>query len=205
MRQEEIAKKVQKLLNKYIPHPKIPLDHKDPFTLLVAVVLSAHCTDIRVNKVTPALFKLADTPKKMARLPKKTIEKLVHSCGLYQTKAKALSELSKILVKTYHGRVPKTLEELESLPGVGHKTASVVLVQAFSIPAFPVDTHIFRLARRWKLSSKNNVKNVEEDLKKLFPKKSWKKLHLQLIAFGKKYCPAKAHKKAACPICKELA
>ena len=194
---------VQKILEEYFPHPLIPLQHKDPYTLLIAVLLSARATDAKVNQITPFLFKKADTPKKMIALTVEEIQKIIQPIGLSPTKAKAIYALSKILLEKYQGKVPKSFEELEDLPGVGHKTASVVMAQAFQIPAFPVDTHIYRCARKWGLSKGKNVKKVEEDLKKLFPKKSWIKLHLQIILFARKYCPARSHKH--CPMCDALA
>lgn len=197
-------KQIQEILNSLFPSPAIPLYHLDPFTLLIAVLLSAQCTDERVNKVTKNLFALASTPEKMASLPVEEIEKIIHTCGLYKTKSKAISSLSQTLLTKFEGQVPKTLEELESLPGVGHKTASVVMIQAFGTPAFPVDTHIHRLAKRWGLSSGKNVVQTEEDLKKVFPKEDWAKVHLQMIYYARKYCPAKGHQIANCPICSLL-
>ncbi|MDN3504963.1 MAG: endonuclease III [Rhabdochlamydiaceae bacterium] len=194
-------KQIQSILEKEIPHLEIPLDHKDPYTLLVAVLLSAQCTDARVNLVTPALFALADNPKAMAQQNVSEIEDIIRPCGLAPTKSKAIFNLSKILVEKFNSIVPKTLPELESLPGVGHKTASVVLIQAFNIPAFPVDTHIWRCAKRWGLSEGKNVAQVERDLKALFPKESWARLHLQIILFARKYCPARNHNEKNCPIC----
>lgn len=196
--------KIASILNAHFPKPKIPLDHSSPFTLLIAVLLSARCQDARVNKITPELFALARTPKKMAALPVSKIQSIIRPCGLSPQKAKAISALSKILVEKFHSRVPRTLEELESLPGVGHKTASVVLAQAFHIPAFPVDTHIFRCAKRWHLSLGKTREQVERDLKALFPKSKWIKIHLQIIYFARTFCPALRHNKAQCPICKWL-
>jgi len=204
MNRKQKADLVATLLDKYVPNPKIPLKHKDAFTLLIAVLLSAQATDKKVNEITPALFKLASTPKKMSEQSLSDIEKIIRPIGLYKTKAKAIKNLSKILVEKFHSKVPKTFEELESLPGVGHKTASVVMCHAFDVPAFPVDTHIFRNARRWGLSSAKTVKKTEEDLKTLFPKKDWNKLHLQIITYSRQYCPAKAHKIEKCPICSKL-
>ena len=195
---------IQKLLNKYVPHPKIPLKHRDPYTLLIAVLLSAQCTDERVNQVTPELFALAKTPEAMATLPLSKIEAIIRPCGLYRTKARHTQQLSKMLVEKHRGQVPRTLKALEKLPGVGHKTASVVLCHAFGIPAFPVDTHIHRCAKRWDLSNGKSVVQTEKDLKKLFLKKDWEKLHLQIILYARKYCPARGHKIAKCPICKML-
>ncbi len=194
-------KKIKKLLNTLYPEPPIPLKHHDSYTLLIAVLLSAQCTDARVNKVTPPLFALANTPQKMIKLSIPQIEETIRSCGLSQRKAKAIWELSKILVEKYQGKVPDDFEGLESLPGVGHKTASVVMTQAFHKAAFPVDTHIHRLAKRWGLSSGKNVKETEKDLKAAFPKKDWNRLHLQMIYFGREYCQARKHDPAACPIC----
>ncbi|MCF7806146.1 MAG: endonuclease III [Simkaniaceae bacterium] len=195
---------VKRLLNKHFPHPAIPLKHHNAYTLLIAVLLSAQCTDARVNDITPLLFKEADTPEKMARLSAKQIEGIIRPCGLAATKSKAIRNLSKILVEQYNGHVPRTMEELEALPGVGHKTASVVMVQAFHRPAFPVDTHIFRCAQRWGLSSGKNVKQVEADLKELFAKATWGKVHLQIILFARAFCPARGHKVENCPICSAL-
>jgi endonuclease-3 len=189
------------LLDQYIPHPEIPLQHRDPYTLLIAVLLSAQCTDARVNQVTPALFARADTPEKMSQLEEEEIARLIRSCGLYRTKARAIRALSQILVEKYGGVVPRQLEALEALPGVGHKTASVVLVQAFHIPAFPVDTHIYRCARRWGLSRGKSVAPVERDLKRHFPPEEWGRRHLQIILFARQYCPAKGHDPQRCPLC----
>jgi len=198
------TKAVKEILDSLFPHPEIPLKHSSPYTLLIAVLLSAQSTDKRVNEVTPHLFQLADTPEKMSQLTVEQILKVIRPCGLGPTKARAIHKLSKILVQKYKGKVPKTLKELESLPGVGHKTASVVMIQAFHKPAFPVDTHIHRCAKRWGLSSGKNVKTTEEDLKRLFPKKDWNKLHLQIIYYARKYCPARNHKIPECPICSRL-
>jgi endonuclease-3 len=193
--------KIGRILDELHPLPPIPLAHEDAYTLLVAVVLSAQCLDSRVNEVTPKLFALADTPQAMAKLSVERIDSIVRPCGLAPTKAKNIRELSRLLVERHGGQVPKTLEELEALPGVGHKTASVVLVQAFGIPAFPVDTHIHRLAARWGLSSGKSVVQTERDLKALFPESDWGKRHLQIIYFGREYCPALRHDASACPIC----
>lgn len=198
------AKFIQATLQSLYGDPAIPLQHKDAYTLLIAVLLSAQCTDARVNLVTPHLFALADTPKKMASLPISTIENTIHSCGFFKVKARAIHRLSEILLEKYHGHVPDNFEDLETLPGVGHKTASVVMSQAFKHPAFPVDTHIWRLAKRWGLSEGKNVVQVEADLKALFPKKYWNALHLQMIYFGREYCPARGHSQENCPICKEI-
>lgn len=201
MTRKEIARKAQRILNKLYPEPPIPLHHRDSYTLLIAVILSAHCTDVRVNKVTPVLFAKASTPQKMIKLPVDEIEKIIHSCGLGPRKAQAIWEMSHILLDKYNGKVPDSFEALESLPGVGHKTASVVMSQAFHHPAFPVDTHIHRLAKRWGLSSGKSVKQTEKDLKELFPEKDWNRLHLQLIYFGREYCQARNHDPSLCPIC----
>ncbi len=187
---------LRKILNRFFPHPQIPLHHTSAFTLLIAVMLSAQCTDKRVNLVTPHLPK---TPKALAALSLREIEAIIKSCGFYHNKARALKETARIIAEE---GMPRTLEGLEKLPGVGHKTASVVMVQAYGKPAFPVDTHIFRLAHRWGLSKGKTVKAVEEDLKKIFPKRSWGKVHLQMIEAGRTYCTARGHKD--CPICKAL-
>lgn len=205
MRKKERAQFIQKTLDYYFPEPPIPLNHTDAYTLLIAVLLSAQCTDERVNKVTPALFKRANTPQAMAEVPVKEIESYIKTCGLSPTKSKAIQQLSQILVEKYDGKVPESFEELEALPGVGHKTASVVMAQAFHHPAFPVDTHIHRCAERWGLSIGKNVKQTEEDLKKSFPKKDWIKLHLQIIYFARTFCTAKKHNSENCPICSVLA
>jgi endonuclease-3 len=203
MKKSERAELVLKRLTKLYPNPPIPLDHSDPFTLLIAVLLSAQCTDERVNKVTPALFKRANTARKMAKVPVDEILELIRSCGLSPRKSKAISGLSKILVDKYKGKVPACFEALESLPGVGHKTAGVVMAQAFGVPAFPVDTHIHRLAQRWGLTSGKNVKQTEADLKKLFPEESWNALHLQIIYYGREHCSARGCDGTVCPICRE--
>ena len=192
---------IQEQLDSFFPETPIPLDHSDPYSLLIAVLLSAQCTDERVNKVTPHLFKLADNPFDMVRLTVPEIRAIVLPCGLSENKSKAIHRLSEILIEKYMGEVPQTFEALEELPGVGHKTASVVMSQAFGVPAFPVDTHIHRLAVRWKLTSGKNVVETEKDLKALFPRESWNKLHLQIIFYGRKYCPARAHDVEKCPIC----
>ncbi len=201
MRRSEKAERIRKVLDELYPSFEIPLDHEDPYTLLVAVLLSAQCTDVRVNEVTPRLFARASTPEAMAKLPVATIRSIIRPCGLAPAKSKAIKELSRILVAEHGGRVPQTFEALEALPGVGHKTASVVMVQAFGKPAFPVDTHIHRLAARWGLSSGRNVAQTERDLKKLFPEESWGRVHLQLIYFGREPCPARGHAPSTCPIC----
>ncbi len=201
MTKKERSKIVQELLEKFFPNPEIPLKHKDPYTLLIAVLLSAQCTDKRVNLVTPYL---PSSPKEMVKLTIPEIEAIIKTCGLYKTKSKAIWNLSKILIEKYKGNVPKTFEELEALPGVGHKTASVVLTQAFNLPAFPVDTHIHRCAKRWGLSTAKTVTQTEADLKKLFPKNIWHKLHLQIIYYARTYCTARAHVVDKCPICHKL-
>ena len=195
------ARRIRAILDEIYPAAPIPLRHRDPFTLLVAVLLSAQTTDARVNLVTPALFARADTPEKMAKLSVQEIHDLIRTCGLAPAKAKALAGLSKILVEKHGGKVPRTFEELEALPGVGHKTASVVMAQAFGIPAFPVDTHIHRLAQRWGLSDGSSVERTERDLKKIFPEDAWIRLHLQIILFGREHCPALRHDASRCPIC----
>lgn len=191
-------------LDKFLPDPQIPLEHRDPYTMLVAVVLSAQCTDLRVNAVTPALFALADNPLDMARQPVEAIRAIVRPCGLSERKAAAIHDLSAILAAQYGGKVPGSFEALEALPGVGHKTASVVMVQSFGVPAFPVDTHIHRLAARWKLSDGSNVERTERDLKALFPEKDWGKRHLQFIHYGRALCTARGCDGTVCPICKRL-
>lgn len=201
MTKREKAARIGAILDRLHPLPPIPLAHEDPFTLLVAVVLSAQCTDLRVNQVTPGLFALADTPERMAKLPVARIESKIRSCGLAPQKAKNIRALSQLLVERHGGAVPKDLAALEALPGVGHKTASVVMAQAFGVPAFPVDTHIHRLAARWGLSSGRNVARTERDLKAVFPASDWAKRHLQIIYFGRAQCPARGHDAAACPIC----
>lgn len=201
MTKQEIADDIARTLDELFPEVPIPLDHKDPYTLLVAVLLSAQCTDERVNKVTPALFDLADNPFDMAKKKVEDIKAIIRPCGLSPKKSKAISELSQILIDKYQGVVPQSFEALEELPGVGHKTASVVMSQGFGVPAFPVDTHIHRLAYRWKLSTGKNVEKTEKDLKRLFPRAHWNKLHLQIIFFGRAYCPARGHKPDECPIC----
>lgn len=195
------AKIIQEILNSLYPNPPISLDHCNSYTLLIAVILSAQCTDARVNKVTPALFARADSPEKMIQLDVEEIIGLIRSCGLSRNKGQAIWELSRRLVEHYGGEVPDNFEALESLPGVGHKSASVVMSQAFNHPAFPVDTHIHRCAKRWGLSSGKNVKQTEKDLKNLFPQESWNKLHLQIIYFARQFCPARDHHIEECPIC----
>jgi len=204
MRKKEKAKLIEGILGDLYPHPPIPLHHKSDYELLIAVLLSAQCTDVQVNKITPALFKKADTPEKMIQLSVEEIEAIVRPCGLAPRKAKAIYMLSHILLEKHHGKVPRSFEALEELPGVGHKTASVVMAQAFKIPAFPVDTHIHRCAKRWGLSKAKNVKQTEEDLKKLFPKEKWNDLHLQIIFFAREWCQARKHDEAQCPICSKI-
>lgn len=195
------ANEIEKILDHYFPNPPIPLIHTTHYTLLIAVLLSARCTDAMVNRVTPTLFALADTPEKMAELDVSQIQEIIRPCGLSPQKARHISKLSQILITTHNGEVPDTFEALEQLPGVGHKTASVVISQAFGRPAFAVDTHIYRCARRWGLSQGKTVQAVEQDLKKSFDKSSWSKLHLQIIHFARKYCLAKRHEAEICPIC----
>lgn len=190
-----------KTLDELYPNPPIPLDYSDPYTLLVAVVLSAQCTDARVNIVTKELYKKAKTPAAMVKLGIEKITEIIKPCGLSTTKGKNIYSLSKILVDEYGGEVPRTFEELEALPGVGHKTASVMMIHAFKVPAFPVDTHIHRLAKRWGLSDGSSVEQTEKDLKKIFPESEWEKRHLQIILFGRTYCKALGHKPKSCPIC----
>lgn len=204
MTKREKAAFVRSTLQKLYPHPAIPLDHTDPYTLLVAVVLSAQCTDKKVNEITPLLFAKARTPKQMAAMDVEVIREIIKPCGLSPAKSKALQGLSQLIMERHNGQVPSTFEELEALPGVGHKTASVVMSQAFGVPAFPVDTHIHRLAWRWGLSTGKNVERTEKDLKRLFPENTWNSLHLQIIYFGREYCPAKGHDPRKCPICKEI-
>ncbi|MEM7783850.1 MAG: endonuclease III [Planctomycetota bacterium] len=203
MKRQERADLVLQRLNELYPDPPIPLDHHNAYTLLVAVLLSAQCTDERVNKVTPELFKLADSAKKMCKVPVEKILEIIRPCGLSPKKSKAIAELSQILVKDYKGKVPADFAALESLPGVGHKTASVVMAQAFGVPAFPVDTHIHRLAQRWGLTKGKNVKQTEADLKKVFPEESWNSLHLQIIYYGREFCTARGCDGTKCQICRE--
>jgi endonuclease-3 len=197
------AQAILEILEQLYPETPIPLDHQDAYTLLVAVLLSAQCTDERVNKVTPALFALANRPEDMRKQAVESVQAIIRPCGLAPRKAAAIVELSRILVEKYDSVVPQDFAALESLPGVGHKTASVVMSQAFGVPAFPVDTHIHRLAARWGLSDGKNVEKTEADLKKLFPKDKWNKLHLQIIFFGREYCPARGHVVEKCPICSQ--
>ena len=202
MIKSERANVVREILDKAYPEVPIPLDHKNNFTLLIAVLLSAQCTDERVNKVTPNLFSIASDPLSMSKLSVNKIYKIIKPCGLGPQKSKAISKLSKILVTRFSSNVPNNFSDLEKLPGVGHKTASVVMSQGFGIPAFAVDTHIHRLAQRWGLTNGKSVKKTEEDLKKIFPKKSWNKLHLQIIFWGRQYCMARSCHGIECKICK---
>ncbi|HVW21452.1 MAG TPA: endonuclease III, partial [Opitutaceae bacterium] len=199
---EARAAYVDRRLEELYPNPAIPLDHKDAYTLLVAVVLSAQCTDKRVNLTTPALFALADTPEKMAQVPVAKILEIIRPCGLSPQKSRAISELSRLIVERHGGKVPASFEELEALPGVGHKTASVVMSQAFGQPAFPVDTHIFRLAHRWRLSKGTSVERTERDLKGLFPPERWNALHLRIIYYGREHCTARGCDGTICEICR---
>ncbi|MDI1338012.1 MAG: endonuclease III [Lacunisphaera sp.] len=195
---------IDRRLEALYPETPIPLDHRDAYTLLVAVLLSAQCTDKRVNLVTPHLWALADNPTDMARAPVAEIQAIIRPCGLSPQKAKAISGLSRLVIENHGGAVPRTFAELEALPGVGHKTASVVMSQAFGVPAFPVDTHIHRLARRWKLSSGRNVEQTERDLKKLFPEAHWNQLHLRIIFYGREHCTARGCDGTGCEICRTL-
>ena len=202
MLKQERADYIRVRLEALYPETPVPLAHKDPYTLLVAVLLSAQCTDVRVNQVTPALFALADEPQTMAKVPVPAIQEIVRPCGLAPRKAKAIRDLSEILVREHNAEVPQHLEALEALPSVGHKTASVVMSQAFGVPAFPVDTHIHRLAQRWRLTNGKNVVQTEHDLKRLFPMELWNKLHLQIIFYGREYCQARNCFGLECIICR---
>ncbi len=204
MLKKDKVKLILDTLEKLYPVTPIPLNHSSNYTLLIAVLLSAQCTDERVNKITPILFQKADNPYKMVQLSIEQIEQIIKPCGLSPAKSKAIYNLSKILIEKHNGEVPNTFEELEALPGVGHKTASVIMSQAFGIPAFPVDTHIHRLATRWKLTNGKNVTQTEKDLKKLIPKNLWNKAHLQIIFYGRQYCTARKHNLQECPICLQL-
>ena len=204
MLKAERAEWIMNRLEELYPETPIPLDHTSPYTLLLAVLLSAQCTDERVNTVTPALFKLADNPHDMAQRAVEDIKAIIRPCGLSPRKSKAISDLSKILIDQHDGRVPQNFEALEALPGVGHKTASVVMAQAFGVPAFPVDTHIHRLAQRWKLTNGKNVEKTEKDLKALFPSEKWNKLHLQIIFYGRDACTARGCDGTICHFCKTL-
>ena len=202
MTKKERAAHVSRRLDELYPNPPIPLEHKDPYTLLIAVLLSAQCTDVRVNKITPSLFEMADDPEAMSKLSVEAIDSIVRPCGLSPRKATAIRNLSQILMDKHRGEVPREFEELEALPGVGHKTASVVMTQAFGIPAFPVDTHIHRLAQRWGLTNGKNVTVTETDLKHLFSKESWNRLHLQIIYYGREHCTARGCDGTVCEICR---
>ena len=204
MTRTERAQYIGRRLDEFFPNVEAPLAHEDPFTLLVAVILSAQCTDKRVNEITPSLFALADTPEKMVALPVATIRRIIRPCGLAPAKSKAIRATAKLLNERHGGRVPRSFAELEALPGVGHKTASVVMSQAFGEHAFPVDTHIHRIAKRWKLTRGRNVVEAERDLKKLFPPADWHKRHLQIIFYGRAHCTARGCDGKRCPICSEL-
>ena len=204
MKKEQRFIYISKELQRLYPETPIPLDHDSIYTLLIAVLLSAQCTDVRVNQVTPELFSLANNPFDMALIDPDEIRKIIRPCGLSPKKSKAIAELSKILCEKYEGQVPESFEALEALPGVGHKTASVVMSQGFNHPAFPVDTHIHRLAQRWRLSRGKNVKQTERDLKKGFPVEDWNKLHLQIIFYGREYCTARGCDGRVCKICSEV-
>ena len=201
MKRAEKAERIQIILDELYPEVPVPLDHADAYTLLVAVLLSAQCTDVRVNLITPLLFARADNPFDMAEVPVDEIREIIKPCGLSPAKSKAIRGLSEILVREHAGEVPADWEELEALPGVGHKTASVVMAQAFGVPAFPVDTHIHRLAARWGLSDGRSVEKTERDLKRVYPEQAWNRLHLQIIYFGRGHCPARGHDLRDCPIC----
>ncbi|MBS1486938.1 MAG: endonuclease III [Bacteroidetes bacterium] len=203
MTKSEKVSDILSILDRHFPDPEVPLHHHDAYSLLISVLLSAQCTDERVNKVTPHLFKMADNPYDMMKLSVEEIREIIKPCGLSPMKSKGIAGLSKILVEKHHGQVPHTFEELEALPAVGHKTASVVMTQWFGVPAFPVDTHIHRLAYRWSLSNGKNVEQTEKDLKRLIPEEKWNKVHLQIIYFGRSFCPARGHRWTECPICKK--
>ena len=201
MKRSEKAERIAVMLEEFYPETPVPLDHENAFQLLVAVLMSAQTTDLKVNEVTPALFKKGPTALEMAKLPVEVILEDIRQVGLAPTKAKNIKRLSEMLIEHHEGEVPASFEALEALPGVGHKTASVVMAQSFGVPAFPVDTHIHRLAARWGLSNCKNVDKTEKDLKAIFPKELWNKLHLQIIFFGREYCPARNHDLTTCPIC----
>ena len=201
MKRKEKAERIQNMLEELYPEIPVPLDHETPFQLLIAVLMSAQTTDLKVNQVTPELFRQGPTPEKMASLEVAHIQSMIREVGLAPTKAKNIKRLSELLLERHGREIPSTFEELEDLPGVGHKTAGVVLAQAFGIPAFPIDTHIHRLAARWGLSNGRNVEQTEKDLKAVFPKNAWNDLHLQIIFFGREYCPARYHDLSQCPIC----
>ena len=204
MTNKERAAKILSILEREFPEVPIPLYHKDPYTLLIAVLLSAQCTDERVNKITPLLFAKADNPYDMIKMTVEKIKEIIRPCGLSPMKSKGIHGLSQMIIEQHGGEVPQSFEALEAMPAVGHKTASVVMSQAFGVSAFPVDTHIHRLAYRWKLSTGKNVDKTEKDLKAAFPIETWNKVHLQIIFFGRKYCPARGHNALACPICKDF-
>lgn len=204
MTKKERAAYVLNRLRELYPDPPVPLDHKDPYTLLIAVLLSAQCTDVRVNQVTPLLFHRADTPENMVRLSVEEIATIIRPCGLAPMKAKGIAGLSRILLDEHEGEVPSDMGALEALPGVGHKTASVIMTQAFGQPAFPVDTHIHRLAQRWGLTNGQSVVQTERDLKRLFPESSWNDLHLQMIYYGREHCSARGCDGRVCEICRKL-
>lgn len=204
MLRKERAAYIQKRLQELYPNPPVPLDHKDPYTLLIAVLLSAQCTDVRVNQITPALFARADKPEEMVKLSEEEIREIIRPCGLSPMKAKGIAGLSRILLDQHGGEVPADMAALEALPAVGHKTASVVMAQAFGVPAFPVDTHIHRLAQRWGLTSGKSVVQTERDLKRLFPKPNWNDLHLQIIFYGREYCTARGCDGTVCEICRTV-
>lgn len=204
MKKSEKVQLVIKVLEELYPKVPIPLDHKDPYTLLIAVLLSAQCTDKKVNEITPLLFAKADNPYDMVKMSVEQIKAIIKPCGLSPMKSKGIHGLSNILINEHGGEVPQSFPALEALPAVGHKTASVVMSQAFGVPAFPVDTHIHRLATRWGLTTGKNVKQTEKDLKRLFPEEIWNKLHLQIIFFGREYCPAKKHDPSECPLCSRI-
>ncbi|AII43750.1 endonuclease III [Synechococcus sp. KORDI-100] len=204
MRKQQRAEIILQRLDEQYPETPVPLDHNDPFTLLIAVLLSAQCTDKKVNEVTPALFAAGPTPETMADLEQQEILGFIRQLGLANTKAKNVKRLAQLLIERHDGQVPRSFKALEALPGVGHKTASVVMSQAFGVPAFPVDTHIHRLAQRWGLSSGANVETTERDLKALFPKEAWNRLHLQIIFYGREFCTARGCDGRVCPLCREL-
>ena len=204
MTKKERASYINKRLQELYPSPDVPLDHKDAYTLLIAVLLSAQCTDVRVNKITPLLFARADTPKEMVKIPVEEIQDIIRPCGLSPMKSKGIYGLSRILLDEYKGEVPADISALEKLPSVGHKTASVVMAQAFGVAAFPVDTHIHRLAQRWGLTNGKNVVQTERDLKRLFPESSWNDLHLQIIFYGREFCTARTCDGMVCQICRTI-
>jgi len=201
MTKQEKANQILEILENLYPETPIPLDHQNSYTLLVAVLLSAQCTDERVNKVTPFLFEKANNPYDMIKLSVEEIKAIIRPCGLSPRKSKAIYDLSHMIIDLHNGEVPQNFKDLEAMPGVGHKTASVVMSQAFGVPAFAVDTHIHRLAWRWGLTTGKNVEKTEKDLKRLFPREKWNSLHLQIIFFGREYCPARGHNPLECPIC----